>query len=143
MIERLSEKDVNGMLFLCKEAEFNDCWSQSQIISGFNNNLHAFGIVSDSGELCAFITIDIGADFCDIEDVVVHPHFRRRGLAQRLVNFAVKFAFTNGAQKAFLEVRENNASAISLYKKCGFNQLSMRKKYYADGENAIVMVKEK
>ena len=42
----------------------------------------------------------------------------------------------------FLEVRESNACAIGLYKKFAFNEIAVRKKYYPDGENAVVMKKE-
>jgi len=44
----------------------------------------------------------------------------------------------------FLEVRENNFSAISLYKKIGFKEINIRKNYYKDtGENALIMSYEK
>ena len=42
----------------------------------------------------------------------------------------------------FLEVRSSNTPAINLYKKAGFTNLSVRKKYYDDGEDAVVMAKE-
>ena len=44
-------------------------------------------------------------------------------------------------KKLFLEVRESNLPAISLYEKYGFIKISQRKKYYKDGENADVMLK--
>ena len=41
-----------------------------------------------------------------------------------------------------LEVRESNASAIALYEKCGFEQVGMRKNFYAKPtENAVLMTK--
>ena len=42
---------------------------------------------------------------------------------------------------AYLEVRENNFAAIDLYNKFGFQQISLRKEYYSNGEDAIVMIK--
>ena len=47
-----------------------------------------------------------------------------------------------GVNKVFLEVRSSNISAIALYEKKGYTKISVRKKYYADGEDALVMVKE-
>ena len=46
-----------------------------------------------------------------------------------------------GVNKIFLEVREKNAPAISLYIKNGFVKISERKNYYGD-ENAVVYIKE-
>ena len=40
-----------------------------------------------------------------------------------------------------LEVRESNISAIKLYKKFGFEVCGLRKKYYNNTENAILMKK--
>ena len=39
----------------------------------------------------------------------------------------------------FLEVKENNKTAIKLYQKFGFKTESIREKYYSDGQNALVM----
>ena len=47
-----------------------------------------------------------------------------------------------GVGKVFLEVRKSNSVAIKLYGDLGFNLVSERKKYYSDGENALVMLKE-
>jgi len=41
----------------------------------------------------------------------------------------------------FLEVRESNAPARALYGRAGFVSIAVRKKYYGDGEDAVVMVK--
>jgi ribosomal-protein-alanine N-acetyltransferase len=43
---------------------------------------------------------------------------------------------------SYLEVREHNQPAISLYQKFGFETMYVRKGYYPDGENALVMVKK-
>ena len=43
-----------------------------------------------------------------------------------------------GVDEIFLEVRPTNSSAIKLYEKLGFENISVRKKYYSDGEDAMV-----
>ena len=45
--------------------------------------------------------------------------------------------------KMFLEVREGNTKARRFYEKHGFEPYAERKKYYADGENAILYQKTK
>ena len=39
-----------------------------------------------------------------------------------------------------LEVRISNHAAIALYEKCGFSRAIVRKNYYSDGEDALLMV---
>ncbi len=78
----------------------------------------------------------------DITSVAVEPDFRRKGLAQRLIEEFEKIIPDN-TENIFLEVRENNFSAIKLYEKCGFEKLSVRKNFYTNPrENAVVMVKK-
>lgn len=43
-----------------------------------------------------------------------------------------------GAKKCFLEVRSRNTPAISLYEKCGFKRVGLRKKYYGDDDAAVM-----
>lgn len=43
--------------------------------------------------------------------------------------------------KFLLEVNEKNARALKLYKKIGFEKISIRKNYYGKDENAVIMVK--
>lgn len=77
----------------------------------------------------------------DITNVAVAPEYRRKGLAQRLIA-EFEGLLPDDAEKIFLEVRESNAPAIELYRKCGFEKLSVRKNFYANPcENAIVMMK--
>ena len=47
-----------------------------------------------------------------------------------------------GAERIMLEVRASNASAITLYEKFGYVKISVRKRYYADGEDADIMEKK-
>jgi ribosomal-protein-alanine N-acetyltransferase len=53
-----------------------------------------------------------------------------------------EYAKDNGAERMLLEVREGNAPARTLYKAWGFEEFGVRKNYYEDGENAIVMQKQ-
>jgi ribosomal protein S18 acetylase RimI-like enzyme len=43
---------------------------------------------------------------------------------------------------AWLEVRASNVGAVALYEQLDFTKRATRRKYYSDGEDAIVMCKE-
>ena len=55
-------------------------------------------------------------------------------------NIRIKNIHFSG-EKFLLEVNENNIKALKLYKKIGFEQISVRKNYYGNNENAIIMMK--
>lgn len=142
MIFRSLSKNDSCLIAQLFSQSFSDGWTKEMLVSGFETGgLKAIGAF-DGEQMVGVITYSIGVDFADIEDVVVQKTFRRKGIASALVEMAIEDAF-NGVKKIFLEVRQSNEGAINLYKKKGFNQISIRKKYYEDGENALIFVKEK
>ncbi|MCW4022862.1 MAG: ribosomal protein S18-alanine N-acetyltransferase [archaeon] len=74
--------------------------------------------------------------------IAVLPEHHRKGIGYSLVNEATKAMSFYKAKECYLEVRESNLSAISLYKKLGFKIARTIKNYYADGEDAFVMAKD-
>ena len=82
-------------------------------------------------------------DSADITNVAVHPDHRKKGLGKQILNRALQEADARGIHQIFLEVRVSNTAARALYASCGFNNVGMRKAYYADnGEDAVIMMKE-
>jgi ribosomal-protein-alanine N-acetyltransferase len=72
----------------------------------------------------------------EILNVAVHPGFRRSGVATQLIRAEV--SRWPGAH--FLEVRESNVAARSLYQQLGFEQVGTRPEYYENPtETGIVM----
>jgi ribosomal-protein-alanine N-acetyltransferase len=92
------------------------------------------------------IAIVVGWFFVDeihIATLATHPDFRRQGIGKNLLLHALSFAKEEGAQSAFLEVREGNLAAIEMYRQFGFIENGRRSGYYADNhEDAILMLLE-
>ena len=73
----------------------------------------------------------------------MHPDFRRRGIAEALVNELVARLKSRESRSLTLEVRASNLSAITLYEKLGFSQIGRRKNYYRNPrEDALILRKE-
>lgn len=70
-----------------------------------------------------------------------HPAHRRQGYAQQLLNHLFHSVQTETISRILLEVRTNNIGAIELYKRNGFESCGLRKGYYQNGEDAIIMEK--
>lgn len=64
------------------------------------------------------------------------PGARRQGVGRALLE---RLLATPEAESAWLEVRADNPAAIALYAGAGFVEVGRRKRYYADGESAVVM----
>jgi [ribosomal protein S18]-alanine N-acetyltransferase len=88
-----------------------------------------------AGFLCSWM---VGAEL-EILNVATSPACRRRGVADALMRHVFARARSQGLTSAFLEVRVGNIEAINLYRKFGFTVVSRRPRYYADGEDALLM----
>ena len=137
----LSELDAD-YLDSAKNTDFADGWNKDMVLSAISGG-RFFGFIAQENNVpVAFITYSISYDDADIESVYVNAQNRKKGIAKELISLVEKNVASLGKQKLFLEVKENNLPAINLYLSAGFNKISIRKKYYADGSNAIVMQKE-
>lgn len=86
----------------------------------------------------AYCIISLIAGEAEIINIGTTPQYRHMGIASNLLNYALSHI---GAEVVFLEVSHTNASAIGLYKKCGFIEYGIRKKYYGTSD-AILMKKQ-
>ncbi len=140
MIKPLSKTDIPNILNL--SASFKDAWTKDMLESGFSaGRLNALGKF-EGQDLAGYALYSLGVDDADIEIIFVGQDFRRKGFASQLFVCAQEQIQKASKEKIFLEVRSSNLGAINLYSKLGFEKISKRKKYYYDGEDALVMVKE-
>lgn len=75
----------------------------------------------------------------EIHNVAVRPEWRRRSVARRLVEHVIGEARATGVERVSLEVRVHNLPALRLYRSLGFHETGVRRGYYADGEDALLM----
>jgi ribosomal-protein-alanine acetyltransferase len=75
----------------------------------------------------------------ELENIVVAPTSRRKGLGKRLLDSLLDAAKKTNSTAVFLEVRESNAAARTLYERTGFEQTGHRKAYYKNpSEDAVL-----
>lgn len=142
MTEELFKCNVKEITELY-DGDFADGWNENMLNQAFDSGrFFAFG-KRENGRLIGFIGITLGLDFADVESVYTDKEYRRKGIAEKLILTALDFIEKNEINKTLLEVKETNAGAIALYEKLGFKKISVRKRYYADGSNAVIMVREK
>lgn len=79
------------------------------------------------------------SDELQILDIVVCPEHRRQGYGQQLLQTLLQVARSRGCSTATLEVSRNNIAAIQLYEHVGFRRVHVRKAYYKDGSDALLL----
>lgn len=98
----------------------------------------AWVVATDNG-LAGMVVARKALDEAEILTICVAPDYRRRGVAQSLIERMSESMKRAKVEKIFLEVRADNVAARSLYMAAGYNRCGFRANYYSDGGNAIVM----
>jgi ribosomal-protein-alanine N-acetyltransferase len=97
-------------------------------------------VVEQEGSVVGFIVGRQVEDEWEIENIAVTGAARRCGLGSRLVGELLDLAAKRGGKSIFLEVRESNRAARSLYEKWAFLEVGRRKMYYQNPpEDALVL----
>ena len=97
-------------------------------------------VVEQSGTVVGFIVGRQVEDEWEIENIAVTGSARRCGMGSRLVGELLDLVSSRGGKSVFLEVRESNRAARSLYEKWAFLEVGRRKMYYQNpAEDALVL----
>ena len=130
-----------------ERASFGDPWSR-QSFATLLANAHVFfrvasfdgpGTARPSG-VVGYVIAWFVVDEAEIANLAVEPHGRRCGIGSLLLDAAIGAADAKGIRAVFLEVRESNGSARSLYASRGFREVGRRRAYYTHPrEDALVL----
>jgi ribosomal-protein-alanine N-acetyltransferase len=140
VLASMTSADVDTVATLAAECA-DDAWPASM----FQSELECAGsqvwLLKDSGgRLLGFIVLRVVAGVAEIFNVAVSPRHQRCGHGTLLITHAVSQARDADCERVWLEVRESNKSAISLYNQCRFITIGIRPGYYDKGnENAVQM----
>jgi [ribosomal protein S18]-alanine N-acetyltransferase len=91
------------------------------------------------GVLFGFLVARLVASEWELENIVVCDAVRRHGVGMRLLGALLARARQTNSNSVFLEVRESNEAARSLYVKAGFKQTGRRKSYYTNPQEDAVL----
>ncbi len=136
VISGLCESDVSQIAEIEKLC-FSDPWSEQSIRDDLENPLAVYFVCRDKDKVAGYVGTRVVSDICEITNVAVHPAYRRRGIADRLLKTLEDTL--EQVSETELEVREGNTAARALYEKHGFEACGRRKNYYEDPrEDAIL-----
>jgi ribosomal-protein-alanine N-acetyltransferase len=122
---------------------FSNPWSDNTFRGEIQNTSISFPFVvvrRPGEEVVAYIVFWQIRDDVQVNNIAVHPDFRKNGIGEALMRHVIEKVRKNGATFMTLEVRPSNAPALTLYKKLGFEIMGTRKNYYTrPDEDAFVM----
>lgn len=121
---------------------FSDPWTCEAIAEALSTaGAMALAAVGDpSGEVIGFLLGRSAAGEGEIHSLAVRPSERGQGVGRLLVDRAIAAFRSGGAAAVWLEVRESNVAARSLYGAAGFTVVGRRRNYYRHPvEDALVL----
>lgn len=147
MIRPATTADLAAIIALereCREAgHWTDAQYEALLRSGLSSHDAARRLVlvfDESGAVLGFLVAQHVTAEWELENIAVAPAARRRGVGRQLIEELLKAASETHSESVFLEVRESNARARSLYEKAGFVESGCRKSYYSNPvEDAILL----
>lgn len=140
--------DTNPIIFsalseLDKKCVGNEGWSAESFISEVEKENGIVICCYANNCIIGLISGYFAGDEADITSIAVDEKYRHIGIASALITKFEK-NLPEYINEIFLEVRESNIPAISLYEKFKFKKISIRKNFYSNpNENAMVMKKIK
>ena len=134
-------EDILKISQLEKEIFSDEAWSYKTLATVFEMKNFLGVLCEDGGEIAGYGGVTVAADSADIGNVAVAEQYRNSGIGTAILQKLCEKAKKGGAEKVFLEVRVSNSAAMKLYLKCGFSGAYARTRYYPDGEDCLVMVK--
>jgi len=134
---QMSLSDLPAVLGIQNELGFQN-WSLKQFETSLSSS-SLLALVCELGEeLVAYLLVQILGEEAELLSIAVQLSHKREGIGSRLWNEGLLQLKEKGVQRLFLEVREGNSAAQSFYKNHQFINYGIRKRYYSDGENALL-----
>ncbi len=125
-----------------EQATFATPWTYQSFVEEMTTNKCARDLVAvEDGHVIAYAGAWLVFEEGHITNIAVAETARGRGVGTVVTRALMQYAANMGVQYMTLEVRRSNLAAQKMYKRLGFIELGVRKRYYEDnGEDAYLMV---
>lgn len=121
--------------------EFDDFWNYNLFKSELENKNSMYIVAKLNNQIVGFAGIWFSVDDIHITNIVVKKNCRNQKIGSLMLNNLIELCENRTQKSITLEVNLNNIPAQKLYQKFGFKNVGIRKKYYNNTEDAIIMTK--
>lgn len=126
-----------------EDESFRNPFTKEDLLYEISQNpVSNFLVLEKAGKVIGFIDYWVTFDSATIDQIAIKKSERNQGFAKILLEKSINDLKELGEVSFFtLEVRASNEPAINLYKSFGFQKVTIKEKYYDDGEDAIYMIR--
>ena len=135
MVTAADERHIEALMGVMRasfDPAYGEAWSALQLAGTLGqDNSFARQAIDANGALAGFTLCRAAGPEVELLLIAVQPQQQGCGIGRLLIETSCRDAFRRGASEVFLEVRENNHAARSLYRRAGFVDVGRRADYYA------------
>lgn len=141
LLRAMSVRDIDEVLAI-EALAYGWPWSRGNFIDSLAAGYAAQVLLGPDAALIGYFVAMAGADELHLLNLTVAPAWQGRGHGQTLLEAVQALARQHSLATLWLEVRQSNERARSLYQRRGFAEVGLRRGYYPGGEqreDAVVM----
>ncbi|MBM4352642.1 MAG: ribosomal-protein-alanine N-acetyltransferase [Deltaproteobacteria bacterium] len=139
---RIRQMDVRDIpqVMVIEEATFSDPWLPEAFLAEIEGPVSHAVVLEGAEGIVGYATFRTVVDEGHLMNIAVAPERRGERWGRRLLSFVIEVCRSHGALYLYLEVRPSNVAARAMYEQAGFAEQGTRRRYYRDGEDALLMV---
>lgn len=140
VIEKMTKEHLNQIKDILEE-QFDEFWNENVLKSELENRLSTYIVaIDEQNKVVGYAGIwKPTEDEAHITNIVTRKENRQHKVATNMLEELIKIAKDQNLKTITLEVNVNNTPAIHLYQKYQFEQVGIRKKYYSNCDDALIM----
>ncbi|MEU7899488.1 ribosomal protein S18-alanine N-acetyltransferase [Nonomuraea sp. NPDC049152] len=137
----MTEADLPAVMALERATFPLDAWSEGMMRGELADQPRTrhYVVAVDDGLIVGYAGLAVAADQADVQTIAVLTERQGEGIGSAMLTELFDEARRRAAQEIFLEVRADNPRARSVYERFGFEEIGVRRRYYDDGTDAIMM----
>lgn len=140
IIIRKADGNDSEQIFRIEQKVFGKSIHSTEIKNHLQKKDIYYFVAQMGEEIIGYISAKSVLDEVDLWYIAVESQYQNQGIGSRLMKEFMDDMNLNGMQQITLEVRKSNQSAIHLYKKYHFKEISIRKDYYKNPvEDAVIL----
>lgn len=141
-ISKMTNEDLENIKDILT-TEFDDFWNYNILKQELSNENSCYFVAKNFEDtVVGFAGVLFILDEANVMNIVTKKDFRHQGVGSLLLKSLLLACKEKNMSSITLEVNENNSSALALYNKFGFVNVGVRKNYYNDVDNAVIMTLE-
>lgn len=140
MLRQYCKEDIKAIIDI-ENNSLHSSLGEEYYLQDLNNNLARHYVYEIENKIIGFISSVYDGFTLEILNFAIRKEYQNQGIGTKLLSEFLEIFVIEGVNGVVLDVRKSNERAQHLYEKLGFKTINVRKNYYTNGEDALVLQK--